>query len=96
MSLLIRPDTTFFRKKVPCYYGGALHLLAWEVSLLIGPYTTSIRKGSVLAQRAGHYFFLGKRLSLLIRPTTKFIRKGSVPANRASHYIYQEGKCLCL
>ena len=56
------------------------------MSLLIGPATTFIRKGSVFANRAGHYIF--KEVSLLIGPNTTFIRKGSDLANRAGHYIY--------
>ena len=56
--------------------------------MLIGPDTTFIRKGSVFANRAGHYIYIGSEVSLLIRPDTTFIRKGSVLANRAGHYIY--------
>ena len=41
-NVLLGPDTTFIRK---------------EVSLLIGPDTTFIRKGSVFANRAGHYIY---------------------------------------
>ena len=47
-------------------------LLGREVSLLKGPDTTFIRKGSVFAYRAGHYIY----------------KKGSVFANRVGHYIY--------
>ena len=43
------------------------------MSLLIGPGTTFIRKGSVFVNMAGHY---------------KYIRKGSVLANKAGYYIY--------
>ena len=57
------------------------------MSLLIGPDTTFIKKGILLANRAGHYI-LGREVSLVIGPDTTFIRKGSVPANRAGYYIY--------
>ena len=65
----------------------------WEVSFLIGPDNTFIRKGNVLANRAGHYIYqkgncpclqglalqlLGKEVSFLLEPDTRFIRKGSV------------------
>ena len=68
-----------------------------------------IRKGSVLAIRAGHYIYqdakcpcyrgqilhlLEWEVSLIIWQDTTFIRKGSVLAIKA-HYIYQEGKCPC-
>ena len=37
--------------------GQTLHLLGREVFLLIGSDTTFIRKGSVFANMAGHYFY---------------------------------------
>ena len=73
------------------------------MSLLLGPDTTFIKMGSVLAVRAGHYiyqegkfdcyyrqkqFLLGRKVSLLIAPDTTFIRMGSVLAIGTKHYIY--------
>ena len=58
------------------------------MSLLIGPDTTFIRKGSVLALRAGHNIFLGREVSLLLGPDTTFIGKGSVFSMKARHYIF--------
>ena len=79
------------------------------MSLLIGPGTKFIRKGSVFANRAVHYIYsegkcpcycgrtqhlLGREVTLLIEPVTTFIKKGSAFANMAGHYIYYEEKCL--
>ena len=56
------------------------------MSLLIGPDTTFIRKGSDLAYRAGH--IVEREVSLLTGPYSTFIKKISFFANRAGHYIY--------
>ena len=42
-------------EKCPCYEDRTLQLLGREVALLLGPDITLIRKGSVLAMRAGPY-----------------------------------------
>ena len=60
--------------------------------MLIEPDTVFIRKGSVLANRAGHCNFKEREASLLIEPDTAFIGKGSLHAIRARHCIYFEGK----
>ena len=39
------------------YYGQTLHLVGWEVSLLMGLDTTFIRQGSVLAVRGKYYIY---------------------------------------
>ena len=51
------PGSVKISGKTMSYSGRTLHLLGREVSLLIGPATTFIRKGSVLANRAGHYIY---------------------------------------
>ena len=82
---------------------GSAKIYGKTISLLIGPDTTFITKGSVFANRAGHYIYqeekclcllgrtlhlLGREVFLLIEPDIIFIMKGSVFANRAGHYIY--------
>ena len=70
MSLLIGPDTTFIMMKSEfAIMAGHLHLLVWEVFLLIGPDTVLTRMGSVL----------------LIGPDTLFTGMGSILAKRARH-----------
>ena len=73
MSLLIVLDNTFIRKgseldiraehyiyykeKCSCYNGRALHFLACEVSLLIGPNIRFIKNESVFTIWARHYIY---------------------------------------
>ena len=46
-----------YEKTMFLLIGRTLHLLGREVSLLIGPDNTFIRKEIVLANRAGHYVY---------------------------------------
>ena len=78
------------------------------MSLLIGPYTTFIRMGSVIANRDGYCIttmrsvlanraalhLLGLEVSLLIWLNTKFTRIGSVLSYRAKYYIFRMGSVL--
>ena len=56
-SGFIQDVRRFMGKQRPCYKDQTLQLLRGEVSLLIGPDTTFIKKGSVFANRAGHYIY---------------------------------------
>ena len=56
--LAIRADHYIYKDgEFPCYWSRILHLLGWEVPLLIVPDTTFIRMGSVLANRARYYIY---------------------------------------